>query len=278
VENAVAQSTTLLDGIGRLAADLTAAEQRIPAARADIQEDLAEARALLAAGSRSDLRPQIARAESALASADAALAGGDGTGPDPLAALRRLEEADAALEQSLQTARDEQTRARRAAEALDQALLTARAAVAAGGDFISTRRGAVGSTARTRLAEAERHLAAAERQAGSDPTAALRAAQTADRLAQQALAEAEADVQRWSQQTGYGGYGGYGSNWGGGYGGGYGVPRRGGIGPLGAGLGGLLLGGLIFGDHDGGDFGGGDWGASDFGGGDFGGDFGGGDF
>jgi hypothetical protein len=117
----------------------------------------------------------------------------------------------------------------------------------------------VGSTARTRLAEAERHLAAAERQAGSDPTAALRAAQTADRLAQQALAEAEADVQRWSQQTGYGGYGGYGSNWGGGYGGGYGAPRRGGIGPLGAGLGGLLLGGLIFGDHDGGDFGGGDF-------------------
>ncbi|MGY1634525.1 TPM domain-containing protein [Geodermatophilus sp. SYSU D01186] len=280
-ENAVGQSATLLDAIARLGGDLAAAEQRVPAARADIQEDLAEARALLAAGSRSDLRPQIARAESALASADAALSGGDGAGPDPLAALRRLEEADIALEQALQTARDDRTRARRAAEALDQALLTARAAVAAGGDFISTRRGAVGSTARTRLAEAERHLAAAERQAGADPTAALRAAQTADRLAQQALAEAEADVQRWSQRTGYGGYGGYGSNWGGGYGGGYGgygAPRRGGIGPLGAGLGGLLLGGLIFGDHGGGDVGGGDWGASDFGGGDFGGDFGGGEF
>ncbi|MGY1635584.1 TPM domain-containing protein [Geodermatophilus sp. SYSU D00742] len=281
-ENAVGQSATLLDAIARLGADLAAAEQRVPAARADIQEDLAEARALVSAGSRSDLRPQIARAEAALASADAASAGEGGSRPDPLAALRRLEEADAALEQALQTARDERTRARRAAEALDQALLTARAAVAAGGDFISTRRGAVGSTARTRLAEAERHLAAAERQAGTDPAAALRAAQTADRLAQHALAEAEGDVQRWSQQTGYGGYGGYGANWGG-YGGrhgGYGAPRRGGgISPLGAGLGGLLLGGLIFGDHDGGDFGGGgDWGASDFGGGDFGGDFGGGEF
>ncbi|MBB3083548.1 TPM domain-containing protein [Geodermatophilus sabuli] len=279
-ENAVGQSATLLDAIARLGADLAAAEQRVPTARADIQEDLAEARAVMAAGSHSDLRPQIARAESALASADAALAGGDAGRPDPLAALRRLEEADAALEQALQTERDEQTRTRRAAEALDQALLTARAAVAAGGDFISTRRGAVGSTARTRLAEAERHLAAAERQGGSDPAAALRAAQTADRLAQQALAEAEADVQRWSQQNGYGGYGGYGGGYGGGFGGGYGygAPRRGGIGPLGAGLGGLLLGGLIFGDHDGGDLGGGDWGASDFGGGDFGGDFGGGEF
>ncbi|MGY1594528.1 TPM domain-containing protein [Geodermatophilus sp. SYSU D00708] len=279
-ENAVGQSGTLLDAIARLAGDLAAAEQRVPAARADIEEDLAEARAMLAAGSRSDLRPQVARAEAALASAEGALSRADGALPDPLAALRRLEEADIALEQALQTARDERTRARRAAEALDQALLTARSAVAAAGDFIGTRRGAVGSTARTRLAEAERYLASAERQGGQDPASALRSAQTADRLAQQALAEAEADVRRWSQQTGYAGYGGHGGNWGG-YGGGWGgggYRRGGGISPLGAGLGGLLLGGLIFGDHDGGDLGGGDWAAGDFGGGDFGGDFGGGEF
>jgi hypothetical protein len=279
-ENAVGQCATLLDAIARLGSDLAAAEQRVPSARADIEEDLAEARALLAAGSRSDLRPQVARAEAALSSAEAALSRQDGALPDPLAALRRLEEADIALEQALQTARDERTRARRAAEALDQALLTARSAVAAAGDFIGTRRGAVGSTARTRLAEAERYLASAERQGGQDPASALRSAQTADRLAQQALAEAEADVRRWSQQTGYAGYGGHGAGWGG-YGGGWGsggYRRGGGISPLGAGLGGLLLGGLIFGGSDGGDLGGGDWAAGDFGGGDFGGDFGGGDF
>jgi hypothetical protein len=260
-DNAVGQSGRLLDAIARLGGDLAAAEQRVPAARADIEEDLAEARALLAAGSRSDLRPQVARAEAALSSAAAALSRQDGALPDPLAALRRLEEADIALEQALQTARDERTRARRAAEALDQALLTARSAVAAAGDFIGTRRGAVGSTARTRLAEAERYLASAERQGGQDPASALRSAQTADRLAQQALVEAENDVRRWSQQTGYAGYGGHGGNWGG-YGGGWGsggYRRGGGISPLGAGLGGLLLGGLIFGDHGGGDFGGGDF-------------------
>jgi hypothetical protein len=189
-----------------------------------------------------------------------------------MAALRRLEEADLALEQALRTARDQQTRTRRAQEALGQQLLTARSAVAAAEDFIGTRRGAVGSMARTRLAEAQRHLAAAEQQADADPAAALRDAQTADRLAQFALDAAQNDVAQWSQQQGYGGYGG-------GYGGGFG--GRGGISPLGAGLGGLLLGGLIFGDHGGG----GDWGAGDFdagggdfGGGDFGGDFGGGDF
>jgi hypothetical protein len=269
VENAVGQSATLLDAIARLAADIAAAEQRIPAARADIDEDLAEARSLLSAGSPRDLQPQIARAEAALTGAETAMGPADG-GPDPLAALRRLEEADLALEQALRTARDQQTRARRAQEALGQAMLTARSAVAAAEDFIGTRRGAVGSTARTRLAEAQRHLATAEQLADDDPTGALREAQSADRLAQFALAAAQGDVTQWSQQQGYGGYGG-------GYGG-YG--RGGGISPLGAGIGGLLLGGLIFGDHGGGgDWNaGGDGGGGDFGGGDFGGDFGGGDF
>ena len=273
-ENAVAQSTTLLEAVERLAADLAAAEQRVPVARADIEGDLAEARALLASGHRSDLQPQIARAEAAMSSADEALRPADGGSPDPLAALRRLEEADLTLEQALRTARDQQTRERRAAESLGQALLTARSTVAAAEDFIGTRRGAVGSTARTRLAEAQRHLRTAEDQAEGDAGAALREAQAADRLAQFALDAAQNDVAQWSQQQGYGGYGGYGRGYGGGYGGGF-SGRGGGISPLGAGLGGLLLGGLIFGDHDGG---GGDWNAGDVGGGDSGGDFGGGDF
>jgi hypothetical protein len=277
-EEAAGQSATLLDAIDRLADDLATAEQRVPAARADIEADLAEARSLVGEGDRSGLRPQIARAEAALTAADAALRPADGSRPDPLAALRQLEEADIALEQALSVARDAKAQARHAAEALDQALLTARSAIAAADDFISTRRGAVGSTARTRLAEAKRHLDAAEARAGRDPATALREAREAGRLAQYALDVAQGDVQQWSQQTGYGGPGygppGFGGpGFGGpGYGGrGY---RGGGISPLGAGLGGLLLGGLIFGGHDDHD---GDWSSSDWGGGGgFGGDFGGG--
>ncbi|SFK90676.1 TPM domain-containing protein [Geodermatophilus ruber] len=280
-ESAVAQSGTLLDAIDRLARDLAEAEQRVPGVRADVEGDLAEARALLSADRQGTLRPQIARAEAALSASADALRPADGSGGDPLAALRRLEEADLALEQALRNVRDEQTRARRAAEALEQALLTARSAVAAAEDFIGTRRGAVGATARTRLAEAQRHLAAAEAHAERDPAGALREAQTADRLAQQALHVAGSDVERWSQQNSYGGYGGYGGGWGQG-GPGYGGPGYGrrGISPLGAGLGGLVLGGLLFGggDDGGGDWSAGDFGGGDFGGGDFGGDFGGGDF
>jgi hypothetical protein len=111
-EDAVAQSGTLLDAVGRLAADLDVASGRVTAVRTETEKDLAEARALVGTGRHDGLRPQIARAEAALAAADQALAVALA---DPLAALRQLEEADMALEQALSVARDAQTQARRAA-------------------------------------------------------------------------------------------------------------------------------------------------------------------
>ncbi|MEX5718312.1 TPM domain-containing protein [Geodermatophilus maliterrae] len=260
-EDALAQVGTLLDAVARLERDLEAAAARIPAVRAETEEDLAEARALLSSGGDSaGLRPQVARAEAGLAAADEALRPGDGGLPDPITALRRLEEADLALEQALAVARDAQTRTRRAAAALDQTLLRARSTVAAAADFIATRRGAVGPDARTRLAEAQRHLDVAAGTGRTDPESALREAQVADQLAQQALQLAQDDVSTWS--GGYGG--GYG---GGGYGGGYGPGYGGGRG--GVDLGSLVLGGILAGGARGG-FGGG------YGGGGLGGGFGGG--
>ena len=250
-EDAVAQTTTLLDAIGRLATDLDAAAARVAAVRAETEKDLAEARSLVAAGQRSGLGPQITRAEAALASADEALSGPQ---PDPLAALRQLEEADIALEQALSVARDAQTQTRRAAAALDQAVLTARSTIAAAADFISTRRGAVGAEARTRLAEAQRHLDVAVDPGRDDPTTALREAHQATALAQSALDLAQDDVSTWAGGYG-GGPGGYG-----GYGGGY--PGRGGVD-----LGSLVLGGILLGGGRGGGFGGGSRGGGGFGGG-----------
>jgi hypothetical protein len=49
-EDAVAQASTLLDGIARLDADLLEAGARIATARAETEKDLAEARAMLASG------------------------------------------------------------------------------------------------------------------------------------------------------------------------------------------------------------------------------------
>jgi hypothetical protein len=255
-EDAVAQTVTLLDAVARLATDLDAASGRVAETRAETEKDLAEARSLVASGNRSGLAPQIARAEAALTAADGLLRPADGSLADPLAALRQLEEADIALEQALTVAREGQVQLRRAAGALDQALMTARSTIDAAADFIDTRRGAVGPQARTRLAEAQRHFETAVDQGRDDPVGALREAHQAATMAQSALDLAQDDVQDWN-----GGGGGYGpGGYGGGYGGGY---RRGGVD-----LGSLVLGGILLGGGRGGGFGGG--------GGGFGGGFGGG--
>lgn len=126
-EDAVAQTTTLLDAVGRLETDLDAAGGRVTAVRAETEKDLAEARSLVAAGNRSGLGPQIARAEAALTSADAALRPADGSPADPLTALRQLEEADIALEQALSVARDAQTQVRPSNSRRSSASATAKA-------------------------------------------------------------------------------------------------------------------------------------------------------
>jgi hypothetical protein len=265
-EDAVAQTVTLLDAVGRLGADLDAAGGRAAAVRAETEKDLAEARSLAASGDHSGLRPQIARAEAALTAADGLTAG---ERPDPLAALRQLEEADIALEQGLSVARDAEAQRRRAAGALESAVLTARSEVDAAADFIATRRGAVGPEARTRLAEAQRHLDAAVDRGHDEPVAALQEAHQATSLARAALERAQDDVQGWGDGYG-GGPGGYGGGFGGGYGGGY---RRGGVD-----LGSLVLGGILAGGGRGGGFGGGGFGGGGGGRGGGGGGMGGGRF
>jgi hypothetical protein len=120
-------------------------------------------------------------------------------------------------------ARDVQTQQRRAAATLDQALMTARSTIDAAADFIDTRRGAVGPEARTRLAEAQRHLDVAVDLGRDDPVTALREAYQASTLAQSALDRAQDDVSSWND-----GYGGGPGGFGGGFGGGGGGGRSGG--------------------------------------------------
>ncbi|MGI8628222.1 MAG: TPM domain-containing protein [Geodermatophilaceae bacterium] len=193
-EDATAQADQLLDGLWRLETELDEAGAAIATARAETAKDLAEARTLLGSGDSSALAPIVARAETALAAADAAVAPAAGALPDPPAALRQLTEADLVLDEALAAARDAQAQTRHLKRTLDQAMLTAQSSLAAAGDFITTRRGAVGSQARTRLAEGQRHLDQAMSVSATDPAAALREAQYADGLGQQALQYAHNDV------------------------------------------------------------------------------------
>lgn len=257
-EDATAQAETLLDGGPRLETELTEASHRIGDARTETVKDLAEAKSLQTGGDPGNLDALVVRAEAALAAADAALVATDLALPDPLTALRQLTEADLALEEALVSARDAQVQQRRVRANLDQALLTAKSSLAAAADFIATRRGAIGSHARTRLAEGQRHLESALSLSTTDAAAALTEARRADELGTQALHAAHSDVDAQS--------GGFrGEQAGGGMGGGFSGGGLGGrVGGAGVDIGSLILGGILFGGRGGG------------GGGGFGGGFGGG--
>ncbi|MFD9357655.1 TPM domain-containing protein [Streptomyces sp. NPDC060031] len=252
-EGAVDQAATLVDAVERRAQELAEAAGKLTGALHETDTDLADARGLLtgtaAGSSTADLRGRISRAESVLADVRQEQAAGR---YDPIDALRRVEEADAALDEALSGARERETGRQRATAFLDQAVLSARSAIGAATDYITTTRGAVGSQARTRLAEAQRHLERSTALAATDPPGALSEAQQADSLARQAQQLAEHDVRAY--QDPYGG-------------------RRSGGGRGGAVLGGIILGEILRGG--GGGFGGG-FGGGGSGGGRGPGSFGGG--
>ncbi|WUA85599.1 TPM domain-containing protein [Streptomyces sp. NBC_00207] len=247
-EGAVDQAATLVDAVERRAQELAEAAGKLTGALNETETDLADARGLLTGTtegtSTADLRGRIGRAEAVLADVRQEEASGR---YDPIDTLRRIEEADAALDEALSGARERESGRQRAVALLDQAMLSARSAIGAATDYVTTSRGAVGSKARTRLAEAGRHLERAGSLAAADPSGALAEAQRADTMARQAQQLAEQDVRAY--QDPYAG-------------------RRGGQG--GAVLGGIILGEILRGA---GGFGRGGGGG---GGGGFGGGFGGG--
>lgn len=258
-EEAVHQSTVLLDAIDRRSDELAAAETELERALPDTEQDLAQARAMDRAGQYRDLAGPIAAVEAAVATVREERRR---SRSNPLALLERLEAAHAQLDAALGDVRDQAENERRAQDSLQHALIAAQSGISGTADYIRARRGGVGREARTRLAEAERNLDHAVDLQRSDPVTALSHAQQAAMLADQAAQLAEQDV------SGFGrGGGGYG--------------RRGNDGMGGALLGGILLGSILnggggFGGGFRGGFGGGQGDSGGFGGG--GGSFGGGGF
>lgn len=259
-EEALHQSTVLLDAIDKASTALGTARTSLDGALADTQSDLAQAKAMTQGGQHSELTGPIAAVESVLAQAKQELAGPK---IDPVSLLGRVEKAHQQLDEVLTGVRDKEQQAQRAAASLQQAIRTAQDTIGATSDYIEARRGGVGTEARTRLAEAQRNLDYALSIATSDPSSALAYAQQATSLAQQAAQIAQQDVDQFA------GFGmGGGRNYGGGIGG--------------AILGGILIDSILHGGHHqgdtwgGGGFGGG-WGGDGGGWGGDGGGFGGGD-
>lgn len=178
----------LLDAIGTLQTELGKASDAVTALRKATQENLAEARALRDAPPDADSSAAIARA---IETVEAALAARQPLS-DPLASLEILRAANAELDTSMAGARNQQRRLDGARTALVGALVGARSQLSATRDFITTRRGGVGTEARTRLAEAERLLTLAE--AESDPVAALDIARSSATYSRDADALARYDL------------------------------------------------------------------------------------
>ncbi|KAB7852312.1 TPM domain-containing protein [Streptomyces mobaraensis] len=166
-EAALSQVRTLAAAALRHAHELNGAARRLAAALADAEA----AAAGRTEGAAFDLLTAVRREATCERT-------------DPRAVLRRIDEAAAAFDDLLPP--DDPGRAARSHARTGRALLAARARVTGARDFITTHRGAVGARARTRLAEAERHLALARR----DATEATRA----ETLALQARTAAERDV------------------------------------------------------------------------------------
>lgn len=215
-EEGLVQARQLCDAITTLGADLSAAEEQARVLMADLEGDIA------AAGTLPDPSGQLAQTAAATrAQLDEARANLTGSARRPAVILEALTAANTRIDALTAQVRDAQQRAARASQMLAQTLLQAQAQVSAANEFIMTRRGAVGATARTRLAEASAQLSQAHNLQPTDPETALQHAARADSLAQNAIALAQQDV------NGYGGLGG------------------GFTGGGGSGIGGDILGGII---------------------------------
>lgn len=235
-EQAVAQARQLTDAVGAHGDRLAAAAAEIPALRAELTRDLAAAEPLPDPDGRLAAASAAARAQL------------DAPAEDPVATLAALQRVDDELDALLRSARDAAARAEHARQVLPPTLAHAQAQIGAAEDFISSRRGAVGATARTRLADARASFALAQQQAQAAPEQALDAASRAARLAADAISAAQSDVSGFSggpggggdfgamlggiligsalgggrrRSGGFGGFGGFGgSSFGGGFGGG----------------------------------------------------------
>jgi hypothetical protein len=273
-QKAAAEATTLLDAVDRLAASLETARTQAGAEIAAAEQDLASA--AQAGPGASD--PRIAEAQGLLASARQALAA---PRPSVITALEQAQKANLLGDEILAGIRGAAEKAAREAAALETGIRTAQVAVTRASDFIATRRNGIRQEARTRLSEAERHLATAIQLGPTDPATATQQAVAAQGLADEALRIAQQDFNTWDAGgvasggqrgmngelvgailggviggmlgAGRGGYGG--TPWGrSGSGGMGGLGGLGGLGGGGGSLGGMLGGGR---SSSGGGFGGG---------------------
>ncbi|WP_328712228.1 TPM domain-containing protein [Nocardia salmonicida] len=220
-EGAIGQARTLLDAVDQAATNIQQARDGLPAALEELRTDLGTAKSLTEFGAP-DLAAAVSSATAALDAPNA--------DSDPLGTFHTAVTADAELDHAIAAASDRKLAVEDLRRRLDRTLTDASTRIDAASSFITTRRGGVDAEARTRLSEAQRHLAEARGLAGSAPERALVSAQTAADLGGRAMQQAQASVQAWETRQ----------------------PMSGGGSQTGAVLGGILLNELLRGAMSGG--------------------------
>jgi predicted nucleic acid-binding Zn-ribbon protein len=188
-EDAIGQAEQLEQAITKLQADLAAGEQDAAALLAELENDIATAATLPDPDGR--LAATIASTRQRIDAARGYLTGNDRR---PLFALESLEAANQQIDTLVQGVRDAAAKEQRARQMVGQLILQAHGQVSAAEDYISSRRGAIGAEARTRLAEAGASLVQAQQLQQTAPEQAMGHAQRANQLAAQAIQAAQRDV------------------------------------------------------------------------------------
>ena len=242
-ESALQQANKMLDAVDSAASDIRRAVTTLPSAIEDIRRGINQASEQLARGGLTKASELSVARDAAVKAVSAAQSNG---AADPLGAFTQLTQADAELDRLLAGVAEEREAADRLQRSYEQALATAQSRVRSVSDYIDTRRGSIGSEARTRLNEAVRQLEAAEAKKTTDIDAAIKHANGASLLAAQAQQLANSDVQAGQRQ--------------------YQASRRGGQSDMGAMVGGIILGNILTGGFGGGSGGGGGWTTNSYGG------------
>jgi hypothetical protein len=230
----VRRAGTLLRAVEDYEIEALRAESALAAVVVDSRDDLIRAQGAPQA-------PAVAVAMQQLQGALTALPAG-GTKSDPFAQLSSLREANAALDAAITAAHQRAARPIPPIAYVRHAIDDAESQLGVARSVIAGHRGWIGADARTRLAEAERTIAAVEPLIGDEDTRerALELARRAGALAAEALRLAQHDIDSSRPQDQQGG-------WGNGPRGNAG--NNGGSG-MGAVLGGVLLGSLLGGMFD----------------------------
>jgi uncharacterized membrane protein YgcG len=251
-QEAVAQANQLLDAVEQMAAALEDARGKLGPEIADTEADIAAAKSAAkgaATGGAAETPAAVSSAAGDLAKAEALLEAAKSQAaakaPDTIAALKAAQDAHASTDAVLAGIREAASQQARARAAYAAARASADMSLNQARAFIGSRRDGIGREARTKLAEAERHLGLADSLAATDLNTATIEAGVATNMATASynLASGDfVDYERGRPPRGGGGYGG-----------------GGGSNVAGAILGGII-GGMLSGGRGGG-FGGTRWGS-----------------